>query len=154
MPQGNAANNLIAADDVLLTYAGTELKDVAQLGKLIAGHAGDKSIPVTTWRDGRTVTRDVASGKLGVLLAKEPAPQAMLAKRQGDRLLASLQGEAWPPLPGTRVELATLGELFGKDRVRLLTGEGASEPALDALRTVRPASPVSLSPLRYSRRGE
>jgi tetratricopeptide (TPR) repeat protein len=134
VPQGNAANSRIAAGDVLLTYAGTELKDVAQLGKLIADHAGDKSIPVTIWRDGQTVTRDVAPGNLSVLLAMEPAPWAILAKQQGDRLLASLRGEVWTPLPGTRVELARLSELFGKDRVRLLEGEAASEPVLDALR--------------------
>ena len=66
MPQGNAAGHQIAADDVLLTYAGIELYDEAQLGQLIAGHAGDELIPVTTWHDGLIVTRDVAPGKLGV----------------------------------------------------------------------------------------
>ncbi len=75
VPQGNAANSRIAADDVLLTYAGTELNEEAQLGQLIAGHTGDKTIPVTIWRNGQTVTRDVAPGKLGLLLAKEPAPR-------------------------------------------------------------------------------
>ena len=58
-----------------------------------------------------------------------------MAKRQGDRLLAPLRGGAWSPLPGTRVELARLSELFGKDRVTLFTGEGAREPAVDALRS-------------------
>ena len=145
VPEGNAADSHIVADDVLLAYAGTKLNEEAQLGQLIADHAGDKTIPVTTWRDGKTVTRDVAPGKLGVLLAKEPAPQATLAKQQGDRLLASLKGQAWRPLPGTRVELASLSELFGKDRVRLLTGDGAREPAVDALRSARSYASIAFS---------
>jgi CHAT domain-containing protein len=37
-------------------------------------------------------------------------------------------------LPGTRVELSSLANLFGKDKVALFADTNATEPALDALR--------------------
>jgi CHAT domain-containing protein len=134
LPNGSAAAARIAPDDVLLTYAGTDLKTVEQLPKLISEKAGEKTAAVSVWRDGHTAVRTVAPGKLGVVLAKDPAPQALAAKRQTDRLLASLRGSAWKELPGTRVELTRLTELFGKDQLTLLADLAATEPALDALR--------------------
>jgi CHAT domain-containing protein len=135
VPNGNAAAARIAPNDVLLTYAGTDLKAVDQLPKLIADKAGERTVAVTVWRDGQTAVRTVASGTLGVVLAQDPAPQALAAKRKADRLLASLRAGAWKELPGTRVELARLTELFGKDKVTVLADVAATEPALEALRT-------------------
>ncbi len=135
LPSGNAAAARIAPQDVLLIYAGADLKDVGQLAKLIPAHAGDKAVAVTVWRDGKTALRQLAPGRLGVVLAKDPAPQALAAKYKTDQLLASLHGGAWKELPGTRVELARLAQLFGNDKVTLLADVGATEPALEALRT-------------------
>jgi hypothetical protein len=135
LPNSSAAASRIAPDDVLLTYAGADLKTVEQLPKLIADNAGEKTVAVTVWRDAQTAVRYVAPGKLGVVLAKDPAPQALAAKRQTDRLLASLRGGAWKDLPGTRVELARLTELFGQDKLTVLADVAATEPALEALRT-------------------
>jgi CHAT domain-containing protein len=135
LPDSNAAAARIAPDDVLLTYAGADLKTLDQLPKLITEKAGEKTVAVTVWRDGKTTIRTLAPGKLGVVLAKEPAPQALAAKRQTDTMLASLRGSAWKELPGTRVELARLTELFGKDKLTMLADVAASEPALEALRT-------------------
>src|SRR5262249_51722185 len=45
------------------------------------------------------------------------------------------RGGAWKELPGTRIELARLSALFGPDRVTVLADAGATEPALEALRT-------------------
>jgi tetratricopeptide (TPR) repeat protein len=135
VPNGSAAAARIAPDDVLLTYAGTDLQTVDQLPKLIADKAGEKMVAVTVWRNGKTAVRNVRPGKLGVVLAKDSAPQALAAKRQTDRLLASLRGGAWKELPGTRVELARLTDLFGKDKLTILADVTATEPALEALRS-------------------
>src|SRR5262249_50702568 len=72
VPNGNAAAARIVPGDVLLTYAGADLKDVAQLQKLTADNAGEKSVPVTMWRDGKAAVRDVAPARPGVVLASAP----------------------------------------------------------------------------------
>ncbi len=134
VPTGNAAAARIVPDDVLLAYAGVDLQNVEQLPKLIAEMANEKTVEVTVWRDGKTAVRQVAAGRLGVVLHKDPAPRALAAKREADQLLASVRGGDWKELPGTRVELARLTDLFGKDKVTILADVGATEPALDALR--------------------
>src|SRR5262249_42162686 len=79
-------------------------------------------------------TRDLAPGKLGVVLAAEPAPQAIKQRRQTDQLLESLRGgQTWSDLPGTRVELARLLQLFGKE-VTVLERSAASEQRLEQTR--------------------
>ncbi len=134
LPNGNAAAARIVPDDVLLTYAGVDLKDSEQLSKLIEDKADDKTVEVTVWRDGKTSVRQIAGGRLGVVLSNEPAPQALAAKRQADQLLASVRGGDWKALPGTRIELSQLTTIFGKNPVTTLADVGATEPALDALR--------------------
>src|SRR5262249_36180463 len=135
VPGGNAAAARLRPGDVLLSYAAVEVTSTEQLGKLIADHAQDKSVAVRVWREGETgvAVRDVAPGKLGVVVAKEPAPAAVAARRQTDRMLASLRGGDWKELPGTRVELARLAALFG-GRATLLADSEASEQRLEGLR--------------------
>jgi CHAT domain-containing protein len=64
------------------------------------------SVKVEVWRDGKGVTKQLRPGKLGAILADEPAPEAVLARRQSDRVLNGRgpAGSDWPPLPGTRAE--------------------------------------------------
>jgi CHAT domain-containing protein len=90
---------------------------------------------VTVWRDGKTAVREVGPGRLGVALARDPAPLALAEKRKTDAMLAAVRGGEWKELPGTRVELARLSALFGPERVTVLADVGATEPALEALRT-------------------
>jgi CHAT domain-containing protein len=78
----------------------------------------------------------VRPGKLGVVLAEQPAPQALAQLRRLDRQLASRSGDddRWPPLPGTRVEVEALRRLFGAaPPSRLLFHSLASEQELYAL---------------------
>jgi CHAT domain-containing protein len=105
------------------------------LSKLLADNAGAKAIPVTVWRDGKAAVRDVKPGRLGVTLARDPAPLALAEKRKADAMLAAVRGGEWKELPGTRVELARLSALFGPGRVTVLADAAATEPALEALRT-------------------
>lgn len=133
---GAAATARLRPGDVLLKYAGTELKSADDLGKLIAEHVTDKSVSVTVWRVGQKdpAVRDVASGKLGIVLAKEPAPEAVANRRKTDALIAAAsRGRDWSDLPGTRIEVARLATLFG-DAATTLTDSAASDRQLDALR--------------------
>jgi CHAT domain-containing protein len=131
LPGGSAVTAGITRGDVLLTYAGSELKDVAQFQSLIKENAGEKMVAVTVWRDGRSGVRQVGSGPLGVTLNRNPASQVL----QADGLLAGLRGGRWAELPGTRVELARLSALFGPERVTELSEGRATEAALEDLRT-------------------
>jgi tetratricopeptide (TPR) repeat protein len=137
VPEGSAARARLQANDVLVSYAGQKIESLDQLGKLIGDKANEKEVTIQFWReaDDKVVARDVPSGKLGVLLAKEPAREVIAAKRKTDALLARVsRGGEWSELPGTHVEVNALERLFGKDNVTSLTRSNASELALDTMR--------------------
>jgi hypothetical protein len=122
---------------VLVAYAGEDLTSIQQLGRLIEGHAGDKSVVIKLWREGqdKLAERDLAPGQLGVVLGKQPAREAILARRQTNQLLAKLmRGDDYAELPGTQVEIARLAGLFDAKAVTTLTRADASEDRLEALR--------------------
>jgi tetratricopeptide (TPR) repeat protein len=125
----------LKADDVLLKYGDTELTDVDTLKEAIAANTTSKSIPVTVWRDDveKPFVREVAPGKLGVVLDKDPAPVAIATRRQSDAMLLALRGGDWSELPGTRVEVSRIGHLFGANAT-ILADSAASEQELEALR--------------------
>jgi CHAT domain-containing protein/tetratricopeptide (TPR) repeat protein len=138
LPGANAAQAGLQPNDVQLRYHGSDLAGPADLKVLPESGDGDKRVPVTVWRDGQTLTRQVRPGKLGVVLASEPAPQALAELRRLDRRLASASrggDEKWDQLPGTRAEVEALRRLFGKDEPapKLLLDSDASEQQLDAL---------------------
>ncbi len=135
VPGGAAAKARLQAGDVLLKYAGTALTTVEQLGQLIQANAGKPSVTIAVWREGqeRTATKDLPPGKLGVVLAKEPAPEAIASRRKADAMLLALRGGDRAELPGTRVELDRLARLFGPSAERLLDSD-ASEQRLEDLR--------------------
>lgn len=121
--------------DVLLRYADAEVKSTADLAKLIEANAQAKDVTITLWRDGKAGTRQVMSGRLGVALAKEPAPQALAERHKTDELLAkSRSGDdgKWDPLPGTRVEAEALKRTCTSAKVpfRLLVDSHASEQSM------------------------
>ncbi len=135
LPSGNAAQARLQPGDVLLKYAGSELTAVEQLGKLVQVHAQDKSVPIGIWRDGETADRDLAPGKLGVVLDRQPAPEAIAGKRKADVMLAALaRGGDWNELPGSAVEVARLTKLMGDQQATTLTRSAASEQELEQLR--------------------
>ncbi len=139
VPEGEAARAKLQAGDVLVSYAGTRLESVKQLGELIAANAGKKEVACEFWREDedKVVPRTLAPGKLGVAIDPEPARDAIAARRKSDALFASLtRGDEWTELPGTEVEVGELRKLFGgeKNGSKYLTRSEASEQALDALR--------------------
>jgi tetratricopeptide (TPR) repeat protein len=138
VPHGNAARAGLHADDVLLCYAGSELKGLADIDRLIGQHAHDKDVRVTVWRAGQTAERTVAGGPLGVALGRQPAPEVLAERYKNDQLVAQSRGEAegeWPELPGTRAEGESLRRLCGGAALpfRLLADSDASEQQLDRL---------------------
>src|SRR5262249_7999510 len=117
----------------------TELKSVEDLGAALAAHASDKKeVQLSVWRDGRTRAVLASPGKLGVVLAREPAPSALAQRRKEQRELALAHWAddgVWGELPGTPVEAEGLRRLFhqlGRE-VPLLTDSDASEQRLDGL---------------------
>ena len=140
-PGSNAAMHGLRPGDALLAYDGRALIKKEDL-KAVA--EGDKPIGVDVWRDGQVSRREVAAGKLGVVLDSRPAPEAIAAKRAIDYVLVALRsgGDDFAPLPGTRYEVEALAKLFQFDDrpTRILLGADASEPEVDHLATSRELS--------------
>jgi hypothetical protein len=133
-PGSNAATHGLKPGEVLLAYNGQALNQQDDL-KVVA--EGDPPIVVEVWHDGRVSRRELAAGKLGVVLDPRPAPQALAERRRMQQALVAARsgGEEFAPLPGTRIEVEALTRLFQADRrpTRTLLGAAASEPELDRL---------------------
>jgi CHAT domain-containing protein len=134
-PGSNAAVGDLRPNDVMLKYGATELKSLADLKVEPESDDEGRRIIVTVWRDGKQIERRVRPGKLGVVVADDPAPKAIADQHRLDRVLASRSGdEGWKALPGTRVEVASLRRLFGDNlESKLLFDSDASEQRLDEL---------------------
>jgi tetratricopeptide (TPR) repeat protein len=135
-PGSNAASHGLKPGDVLLAYNGTALKTKDDL-KVVA--AADQPIVVDVWRNGQSSGREVAPGKLGMVLDPRPAPEAIAAHRATNHGLGAARsgGVDFSPLPGTRLEVEALARLFQADHrpTRILLGADASEPELDRMAT-------------------
>jgi len=130
----NAANHGLQEGDVLLAFNGMALNKKDDL-KVVS--EGNKPIVVDVWRDGRSSLRDLAPGKLGVMIDPRPAPVAIAENRKLQQVLVAARsgGEDFAPLPGTRYEVEALARLFKSDDrpTRILLAADASEPEMDRL---------------------
>ncbi len=135
MPGSNAATHGLKPGDVLLAYNGTalhkreDLKAVPEPGQ---------PVPVEVWRAGQVAKRELAPGKLGVVIDSRPAPVAIAEQRKLQQLLQAARSGGdgdFVPLPGTRYEVEALAQLFkSDDRASMaLFGADASETELDRL---------------------
>ncbi|MHB1423289.1 MAG: tetratricopeptide repeat protein [Gemmataceae bacterium] len=135
VPGSNAAKAGLNPNDVLLRYGDTALNGPADFKPLPESSDPDRWVQVVVWRDGATLKQEVHPGKLGIAIAKEPAPQALAEQRRKDHWLRSISrggDEVWQELPGTQVEAAALQRLFGTSARVLLRSE-ASEQRLNEL---------------------
>jgi tetratricopeptide (TPR) repeat protein len=135
LPGANAARARLRPGDVLLRYHDKDLSGPADFKPLPESDDAAQEVAVTVWRAGKTFQTRLRPGKLGVVLAKEPAPQALAEQRKQDRRMAALRDEPWARLPGTRIEAAALQRLFegSSARADVLLGSQASEQRLDEL---------------------
>jgi tetratricopeptide (TPR) repeat protein len=135
LPGSNAAKAGLKPNDVLLHYGDVDLNGPADIKPQPESSDPEKTIPVIVWRDGQERKRPlfVRPGKLGVVFASAPAPQALAEQHRLDRVLDSTRGGGdWKELPGTRVEAAALRRLFGAS-ARVLERSEASEQRLNEL---------------------
>jgi hypothetical protein len=134
-PGSNASTHGLKPGDVLLAYNGTallkheDLRAVPEPGQPVA---------VEVWRAGEVAKRELAPGKLGVVLDTRPAPVAIAEERKLQQVLVAARsggGDDFAPLPGTRYEVEALARLFQSDDrpTRILLGTDASELELDRL---------------------
>jgi tetratricopeptide (TPR) repeat protein len=132
----NAASHGLKQGDVLLAYNGQALTKKDDL-KVIS--EGDKPVTVEIWSNGRSSRRELAPGKLGVVLDPRPAPVAIVEARKLQQVLTVARSgdNHFASLPGTRQEVETLARLFASaDRpVKALLGTNACEPEIDRIAT-------------------
>jgi hypothetical protein len=128
----NAATHGLKPGDVLLAYNGTALR---QRDDLKAVPEPGRPVAVEIWRDGQVLPRELAPGKLGVVLDPRPAPVAVAEQRRLQKVLVAARSgeEDFAPLPGTRYEVEALARLFRSDDqpTRTLLGSDANEPEMD-----------------------
>ncbi|HEY7326073.1 MAG TPA: tetratricopeptide repeat protein [Gemmataceae bacterium] len=137
LPGSNAASAGLRPNDVLLRYGSTDLNAPADLKLQPDSNDPKKLVPVIVWREGKTRKEPfyVRPGKLGVVIAQKPAPQAIAEQRRLNRLVSrGGDDDKWDRLPGTRLEAASLQHLFEMDApVQLLLSSNASEQRLNEL---------------------
>lgn len=143
-PQGKASLAGLKAGDILLNYADTPLKELADLLQAQKGLKPDvTTVAVEIWRDSKRQSVTVGVGKLGVsIIAYQAADGAV-----DSRAISPLQflKDQFPQLPGTRLELQAISANHGSRvaETKLLLGSDASEQRLaqltaqDALRKFR-----------------
>jgi tetratricopeptide (TPR) repeat protein len=151
-PGSNAFQSGLRANDVLLQYGGKDVQRPDDLKTLLQAAEATRPVPVMLWRNGDQLRREVRPGKLGVVLADKPAPEALAELRRLDRRLASRSGDdGWQQLPGTRYEVEALHRLFGdKHEPLLLFDSEASQQRLEALAKSSEQSPSGrLGQYRY-----
>jgi CHAT domain-containing protein len=133
-PGSNAATHGLKPEDVLLAYNGTALHKREDLKAM---PEPGQAVPVEVWREGKVARRELAAGKLGVVLDNRPAPVAIAEQRRLEQVLVAARSgdDDFAPLPGTRYEALALAELFKSDDrpTRVLLGADASESELDRI---------------------
>jgi CHAT domain-containing protein/Tfp pilus assembly protein PilF len=132
VPNGNADLYGIRAGDVLLAYAGTTLKQHADL-KTVPADAGPKRVPVRYWREGITREVEVAAGPLGVAIDSRPAREVVRAGQAAEQVLLGMRGGSHQRLPGTRREVEAVARLFPTEGVTTVMGARACESTVQGL---------------------
>lgn len=132
LPNDNADLNGVQAGDVLLSYAGAELKKADDLRPVAAG-AGSKKVPVKYWREGTTREVELAAGPLGVQIDPRPVKAFVQARQEAERVLIGMRVGSRERLPGTRREVEAIAPLFPKEGVTTVLGAQACEATVQGL---------------------
>jgi tetratricopeptide (TPR) repeat protein len=120
--------------DVLLQYDGKVLNSDEEF-RTVPANAGARRIKVKYWRNGEVRETEVAAGPLGSRY--QPARMAadfILAQRSADAALTSLtRSQEWARLPGTRLEVESITQLFPKEQATTMLGAQATESAVQRM---------------------
>ncbi len=143
MDESNADRSGLEAGDVLLNYGEEALAGPQDLGPAIqrgqeeAIRSGESPVPVQVWRGGQTLDMSVAPGDLGVRESSLPAREAVALERRLDHAVERSRGPSFVPLPGSRLEVEAIAQLFTSDTAEagstILVGLDACERRLHAL---------------------
>jgi hypothetical protein len=147
--------------DVITSYDGHDVVDPAQFKQLLEetrARRRSRRPPepfrpmVTVWRDGGTFSLVLDPHFTSIKYQRPTDPPARLPTRasrsipgspllapvrrpqQGPRVIA-LEVPSWSRLPGTRLEVSAIGELFPAADVTMLVGESATERQIQRLTT-------------------
>jgi CHAT domain-containing protein len=129
LPGGNAARSGLCAGDVLMTYNGVRLRELADF-KAVTTES--ERVKASAWREGEVFAVRLGAGPLGASVDEHPVEKALADWRQSEAIVRG-EGESFPRLPGTRYEVEAIAALVGKDKTSLLLGSAASEQKLDRL---------------------
>jgi tetratricopeptide (TPR) repeat protein len=129
---GNADLNGLRAGDILLSYGGSELKQVGDL-KPVASDGGPKAVAVRYWREGIAREIEVAAGPLDLDIDPRPAAEFVRARRESERVLLGMRGGARARLPGTRREVEAVAGLFADGGAATILGPQACESTVQGL---------------------
>jgi hypothetical protein len=132
VPNGNADLNGLREGDILLSYAGTELKLAGDL-KPVPADGGPKTVPVRYWREGIAREVELAAGPLGVAIDPRPPSAFISARREAERVLLGMRGGSRARLPGTRREVEALAGLFPDGEATTILGPQACEATIQGL---------------------
>jgi tetratricopeptide (TPR) repeat protein len=132
VPNGNADLNGLREGDILLSYAGTDLKQAGDL-KPVAADGGPKTVRVRYWREGIARDVELAAGPLGVAIDPRPPTAYVRARREAERVLLGMRGGSRARLPGTRREAEAVAGLFPDGGATTLLGSQACEATIQGL---------------------
>lgn len=122
----------LKVEHVLLKYAGMDLNTVDDLQKAMASVQGKKEVRIKVWNEGKEFEKVIPTGRLGVVLARQPAKIALQNRRKQHWQIVS-RGDNWIPLPGTRIEVNTIAKLMDENQREILFDSVASEQQLHQL---------------------
>ncbi len=129
LPGGNAARAGLRAGDVLLRCGDAKINTKNDL-QLAAGGA---RVPIAVWREGKILDDlRLAPGKLDAVFSNDPPAVALRKRFEREARADARSRSELAPLPGTRLEVASLAGLLPRDKTTILVGSRASEQELDA----------------------
>ncbi|HMP16009.1 MAG TPA: tetratricopeptide repeat protein, partial [Gemmatales bacterium] len=134
LPESPAARARLQRNDVLIKYGTETLHSLTNLSQALDKHKSDPHVEIIYWRNGVFKEAEIAAGRIGVVLAHEPAPQLLAEEIKHNHILESqTRGGEWNDLPGVRFELHSLQNLLDSQKCKVLFDQQATLEKLVAM---------------------
>ena len=132
-PNSNAAAIGLRRGHIITRYGDKVVDSVDSLASAIADSGeSKKQIPLEFWNEGFLQNANAPPGKLGVTIGSVTDSDYLTTELALKRTLRDGTGQVFGDLPGTRLEIETIAELFGDDHT-LLMGDDATEKRVQEL---------------------